>query len=147
LYHAARGIDHSPLVTEAEPKSVSRETTFERDLHPRLDRQQLGEIFTSLCQRVAGDLKRKGVVGRTVGIKLRYADFHTVTRDITLPDPTDDPQAIRRAAGQCLKRVPLDKRLRLLGVRLSTLTPLGDCSAQHQSSLQTELPFEGPSPP
>lgn len=139
LYDAARGIDARPLVTESDPKSVSRETTFERDLHPRHDRQQLGEVFTSLCQRVAGDLQRKGVVGKTVGIKLRYEDFHTVTRDLTLPEPTADPHAIRRAAGECLKRVPLAKRLRLLGVRLSALTPIENWKAEHPPSPQAEL--------
>lgn len=139
LCDAARGIDERPIVTESDPKSVSRETTFERDMHPKLDRQQLGEVFTALCQRVAGDLQRKGVVGRTVGIKLRYEDFHTVTRDLTLPEPTDDPQTIRRTAGECLKRVPLDKRLRLLGVRLSTLTPIEDWKAEHPPSPQADL--------
>jgi DNA polymerase-4 len=147
LYDAARGIDDRPIVTESEPKSVSRETTFERDLHPRQDRQQLGEVFTSLCQRVAGDLQRKGVVGRTVGIKLRYEDFQTVTRDLTLPEPTDDPQTIRRAAGECLKRIPLDKRLRLLGVRLSALTPIEDWKAEHPPSPQADLFLDTASTP
>lgn len=142
LYDAARGIDDRPIVMESDPKSVSRETTFERDLHPKQDRQQLGEVFTSLCQRVAGDLKRKGVVGRTVGIKLRYEDFHTVTRDLTLTEPTDDPQTIRRAAGECLKRIPLNKRLRLLGVRLSALTPIEDWKAEHPPSPQADLFLE-----
>jgi DNA polymerase-4 len=60
-------------------------------------------------------------VGRTVGIKLRYDDFRTATRDLTLDHYTDDPAAIRRAAGQCLKRVDLARRLRLLGVRVGKL--------------------------
>jgi DNA polymerase-4 len=60
-------------------------------------------------------------VGRTVGIKLRFQDFQTVTRDYTLPDVTDDPAVIRRAATECLKRVKLNQRIRLLGVRVSTL--------------------------
>ncbi len=105
----------------SEPKSISRETTFERDLHVRHDRDTLSEIFTHLCVRVAGDLQRKGYVGRTVGIKLRYEDFRTVTRDITIDISTDDAAEIRRAAGECLKRVMLDKRIRLLGVRVGTL--------------------------
>lgn len=122
LYHAARGIDDRPVVTQSEPKSISRETTFERDLHARLDRNKLSDIFSSLCQRVAQDLVRKSCVGRTIGIKLRYDDFRTVTRDITLSTPTDDPAVIRRAAGACLKRVPLEQRLRLLGVRVGSLS-------------------------
>ena len=121
LFQAAQGLDDRPVVTRSEPKSISRETTFERDLHARIDRDKLSEIFTSLCVRVSGDLQRKGYVGRTVGIKLRYEDFRTVTRDATLPTATDDAADIRRAAGECLKRVSLDKRLRLLGVRVGTL--------------------------
>lgn len=121
LHRAARGVDDRPVVTRSEPKSISRETTFERDLHARLDRATLSEIFTSLCQRVAQDLRRKAYAGRTIGIKLRYDDFRTVTRDITLAIATDDATVIRRAAGECLKRVPLEQRLRLLGVRVGGL--------------------------
>ena len=121
LNDAAHGRDERPVVTESEPVSISRETTFERDLHARHDRAQLGEIFTRLCAQVADDLRRKGYRGRTVGIKLRYDDFKTVTRDLTLPAVTDDAQAIRQAAGLCLKRVDLGRRLRLLGVRVASL--------------------------
>jgi len=122
LTRVAQGIDERQIVMHSEPKSVSRETTFERDLHARQDRAELSELFTHLCERVAGDLVRKKVVGRTVGIKLRYADFTIVTRDSTLEWPTDDPVLIRQAAGECLRRVPLDKRLRLLGVRIGSLS-------------------------
>ena len=122
LQAVAQGLDERPVVTSSEPKSLSRETTFERDLHARADRETLSGIFTGLCEKVADDLKRKGYIGRTIGIKLRYDDFQTVTRDVTLPDSTDDPAVIRRAAGECLRRVPLQKRLRLLGVRVTALS-------------------------
>jgi len=126
LHAASHGRDERPVVTHSEPKSISRETTFERDLHPRHDRQELGAIFTRLCTRLAEDLARKGYVGRTVGLKLRYDDFRTVTRDVTLEQPVADAASIRRAAGQCLKRVPLTRRLRLLGVRVGTLSRPGE---------------------
>jgi DNA polymerase IV len=137
LFRAARGLDERPVVTSSEPKSISRETTFERDLHAKADRAQLSEIFTALCQRVAGDLQRKGYVGKTIGIKLRYDDFRTLTRDLTLPAVTDDATEIRRAAGECLKRVPLEKRLRLLGVRVSALQK--KAAAGRESPPQAEL--------
>jgi DNA polymerase-4 len=140
LVNVAHGRDSRPVVTSSEPKSVSRETTFERDLHVRRDRATLSEAFTSLCTRVAADLKRKGYVGRTIGIKLRYQDFRTVTRDLTLPTPTQDAAAIRRAAGECLKRVPLDSRIRLLGVRIGALSPETEVLAE-ESPTQGELPF------
>jgi DNA polymerase-4 len=104
---------------------MSRETTFDRDLHAVRDRAELSRIFTDLCVRVAQDLQRKGYVGKTIGIKLRYDDFKTATRDHTLPLATSDAALIRRTAGQCLKRVPLDKRLRLLGVRVGSLQLAG----------------------
>ncbi|WP_374680657.1 DNA polymerase IV [Accumulibacter sp.] len=140
LLAAAHGIDERPLSTSSEPKSISRETTFERDLHPRADRQTLGEIFTALCTQVAEDLRRKAYQGRTIGVKLRFADFQTVTRDLTLAAAIDDAQAIRRAAGECLRRVPLDRRLRLLGVRVSALS--GRRAAEGQAlPRQRELVF------
>jgi DNA polymerase-4 len=125
MHDAAWGRDDRPVVTESEPVSMSRETTFERDLHAVRDRSELGAIFTDLCTRVAGDLQRKGYLGRTIGIKLRYDDFRTATRDLTLDHYTDDPATIRRAAGQCLKRVELGQRLRLLGVRVGKLARVG----------------------
>ena len=122
LHHVAHGTDERPVVTSSEPKSISRETTFERDLHVKHDKAALTEIFTNLCKRVASDLERKAYVGKTVGIKLRFDDFHTLTRDVTLVIPTDNAAEIRRVAGECLKRVPLDKRIRLLGVRVGSLS-------------------------
>jgi DNA polymerase IV len=123
LSDAAHGRDTRPVVTESEPKSISRETTFDRDLSATRDRAQLSRIFTDLCIGVSDDLKRKGYAGKTIGLKLRYDNFKTVTRDRTIPVPTQDAQQIRRAAGECLKRVPLDRRIRLLGVRVAALCP------------------------
>jgi DNA polymerase-4 len=125
MHQAAHGLDHRPVVTYSEPVSMSRETTFDRDLHARHDRAALGAIFTTLCEQVAGDLQRKGYVGRTIGIKLRFDDFRIVTRDLTLPAPTAQAEAIRRAGGLCLKRVDLGRRLRLLGVRVGGLSKVG----------------------
>jgi DNA polymerase-4 len=124
LHDAANGIDDRPLVTHGEPVSMSRETTFERDLHAVRDKAELTRIFSELAAQVATDLQRKGYAGRTIGIKLRFEDFKTVTRDLTLPQAVADAQAIRDAAGQCLKRVDLSRRLRLLGVRAGGLVRL-----------------------
>ena len=128
LHRVAQGEDDRDVVTESEPVSISRETTFERDLSAQRDRAELSAIFTDLCERLAGDLARKGYAGRTVGIKLRFDNFKTVTRDRTLPEATQDARAIRRAAGECLKRVPLDRRIRLLGVRVAQLAPVTSCA-------------------
>lgn len=140
MHQVAQGIDDRPLVTESEPKSISRESTFERDLHVKHDRSELSEAFTSLCLRVANDLERKGYACRTIGIKLRYSDFQSVTRDVTLPRCVNDAAQIRKAAGECLKRVPMIKRIRLLGVRVGGLIPL-DETDEGFSSVQAELPI------
>jgi DNA polymerase-4 len=72
-------------------------------------------------------------VGRTIGIKLRFDDFKTVTRDQSIAIPTCDPAEIRQVAGQCLKRVDLTRRLRLLGVRVGSLSRPGASAQAHQA--------------
>jgi DNA polymerase-4 len=135
LSRAAQGMDERALVIEREVKSVSRETTFERDLHPRLDREALTGILQDLCRRLAADLERKGLLARTIGIKLRYDDFHTVTRDLSLAAGIAGSAAILDAARACLRRVPLERRLRLLGIRAAGLT------SEQPGAVQLELPW------
>ena len=125
LDDAAQGRDDRPLSTRSEPVSMSRETTFDRDLHAVRDRTELGAVLDELVQQLARDLQRKGYAGKTVGIKLRFEDFKTVTRDLTLAEPTAEADAIRHAAGLCLKRVDFSRRLRLLGVRMACLRHAG----------------------
>jgi len=136
LWEAAHGRDPRPLVTVREIKSVSRETTFERDLDPRRDRAALTAILLEQCRRLGEDLARKGRLGRTIGVKLRYDTFRTVTRDLTLERATADPEVIRDAARACLRRVPLDRPLRLLGVRVGSLV-------SPEELLAGEDPFSG----
>jgi len=141
LHAASHGQDDRPVVTESEPVSMSRETTFDRDLHAVRDRAELGAVFTRLCKQVAADLQRKGYVGKTIGIKLRFDDFQIVTRDQTIDHFTADAQEIRRFAGLCLKRAPLQKRLRLLGVRVGALCKAEDAALQTtQAGAGTAMP-------
>lgn len=121
LHAASHGRDDRPIVTHSEPVSVSRETTFERDLHAVHDKARLGQILDELCERLAQDLARKRYAGKTVGLKLRFEGFVTVTRDQTLTRAVTTAADIRRAVGLCLKRVKFDKRLRLMGVRIGNL--------------------------
>jgi DNA polymerase-4 len=144
LHDAAHGKDDRPVETASEPVSLSRETTFEQDLHAVRDREVLSAIFTKLCEQVAADLQRKGYVGKTIGIKLRYDNFQSVTRDLTLDQHIHQATAIRQAAGQCLKRVDLKRRLRLLGVRVGSLMKLEDWQAQgHQAQEAPQQPYTG----
>ena len=68
---------------------------------------------------------RKGYLGKTIGIKLRFEDFRTVTRDQTVEKATAQAPVIRHAAADCIRRVQLDRRLRLLGVRVGALVRAG----------------------
>lgn len=141
LSRVAHGIDDRPVATRSEPKSMSRETTFERDLHAIADKKTLTPMFTNLCKRVADDLNRKSLVGKTVGIKLRFSDFSIVTRDVTLASPTNDPAVIRQAAGECLRRVNFDQRLRLIGVRVSALSNFEE-NAMKIETTQSEFEWD-----
>lgn len=138
LADAAHGIDERPVVTSSEPKSISRETTFERDLHARSDRQRLSEILVHLCERLADDLQKKRYAAKTIGIKLRYDNFEIATRDHTIKCASADAADILRTARECLKRVPLERRLRLLGVRAGKLVAADEAAREEA---QTELPF------
>ena len=149
LFDAAHGLDQRPVVTESEPVSMSRETTFETDLHVQNDRLALANIFTRLCQQVATDLQRKGYVGKTIGIKLRFDNFQSVTRDSTLAVYTADPVVIREAAGQCLKRVEFKRRIRLLGVRVGSLVKAADAPlppSDTEKSLSSAITAQEPTP-
>jgi len=141
LHDAAHGRDDRPLVTHSDPVSMSRETTFERDLHAVRDRGELGRIFTDLALRLATDLQRRGYAGRTIGVKLRFDDFSTVTRERTLAVPPAEAALIRRTAGLCQKRVDLGRRLRLLGVRVSALSLASAEPPQRRLPVQADLPF------
>lgn len=123
LHAVSWGRDDRALVPRSEPKSISRETTFERDLHVVHDRALLSAILVCLCERLAGDLVRKGYSARTFGVKFRFHDFQRATREHTLPRATQDSEVIRGACRVALKRFPFQKRLRLLGVRATGLVP------------------------
>ncbi len=144
MHEVSWGRDARPVVTESEPVSMSRETTFERDLHAVRDRAALGAIFTQLCEQLGEDLQRKGYVGKTIGIKLRYDDFKIATRDQTIAAFTADGRTIRQIAGQCLKRVPLERPLRLLGVRVGSLARVA--SAEASMAKQAVAPVDRAQP-
>ena len=146
LHEASHGNDDRPVVTESEPVSMSRETTFEKDLHVVNDRAALGEIFTRLCEQVASDLQRKGYVGKTIGIKIRFDNFQSVTRDQTMDHYTANAADIRKIGGLCLKRVDMKRRLRLLGVRVGALVKADSQEALAPDAAKSVLLLREPSP-
>jgi DNA polymerase-4 len=123
----ARGIDERPLVAEHERKSVSQEATFARDLR---DVSGLKRQLWRLCQGVSRRLREAELAAGTVAIRLRYADFATLSRQMTLAVPTDDEREIYRIALVLLKRAwERGRAVRLLGVAARNLSsPVGQLS-------------------
>jgi DNA polymerase-4 len=119
LCQAARGIDDSPLITHWEPKSLSRETTFQRDTD---DWARVRKTLGALTRELVAHLRDEGYAARHVTVKLRFADFDTHTHAVTLASATDEPEPIAHAMFQCLKRFALIKKVRLVGVRLGGLS-------------------------
>jgi DNA polymerase-4 len=116
LYEASRGIDESRLVTHWEPKSISKETTFQRDID---NWQLIAKNLVELTKDVIASMKEESYRGRTVTVKMRFSDFKTYTRAKSLDKFTDSEPEIRRAAFDCLGRFELKKKVRLIGVRIS----------------------------
>ena len=118
LYNASRGIDESPLITHWEPKSISRETTFQKDTD---NWQVTAKSIAELTKDIVDNMRHSDYKGRTVTVKIRFSDFETHTRAKTLSEPTDSLEVIRKAAFECLKRLELKKKVRLTGIRVSGL--------------------------
>ncbi|HPJ96077.1 MAG TPA: DNA polymerase IV [Syntrophales bacterium] len=118
LYEASRGIDDSSLITHWEPRSISREMTFQRDI---VQWQIIAKHLAGLAKEVALSLREERLWAKTVTVKIRFGDFQTLTRSTTLTVHSASEEEIRKAAFACLKRFDLRKRIRLIGVRLSHL--------------------------
>jgi DNA polymerase-4 len=118
LYEASRGIDESSLTTHWEPKSISRETTFQYDTDHW---QTLAKTLVEMTKETVAEIRERGYASKTVTVKIRFSDFKTYTRAKTLTRFTDSFDEIKKAAFECLGRLELNKKVRLIGVRLGHL--------------------------
>ncbi|MEU6274499.1 DNA polymerase IV [Streptomyces populi] len=118
LFAMALAHDERPVVAEREAKSVSVEDTYDVDIH---DRVRVGLEVQRLAERCVERLRRAGLSGRTIVLKVRRYDFSTLTRSETLRGPTDDPGVVREAAARLLEGVDTTGGVRLLGVGVSGL--------------------------
>ena len=117
LWQHANGIDNRPIVTEYETKSVSQETTFNVDVK---DQKTLEKTLREQSRDVARQLRKNDLAGKTVKIKIRWPDFTTLTRQVTLPTSTDNEDEIYRAAVKLMNTVRKpNQAVRLLGVGVS----------------------------
>ncbi len=126
LYELARGIDKSPVIPEREARSLGAERTFPFDL---TDREEMERVLFSLSEEVGRRLRAEGLKGRTVQLKVRFADFTTLTRSATLPRPTDLGERLfeeaKRLLAEKVQLRPGGLGVRLLGVQVSNLIPPG----------------------
>lgn len=117
LHRLALGQDDRPVETEHEAKSVSAETTFAQDI---ADRALMEATLLRLAEDVGRRVRRGGLRGRTIQLKLRFESFETITRRQTLPRPTDADATLYRVVLRLLGEAPLTgRKVRLLGVGLS----------------------------
>ena len=117
----ARGIDDRPVTTYHETKSISQEITFARDIR---DAKLLHNTITKLVRQVSARLREENLYGSTVKLKLRWPDFTTISRQSTLPSPTDQEKQIQEIALHLLNEVwTPGKAVRLIGVGISNLRP------------------------
>jgi len=131
LLELARGLDDRPVEPDAAPKSMGAEETFERDTR---DVELVRATLRGQSERVARELRAGGYAGRTVTLKLRFADFSTITRAQT-GDPTQDGLAIYRRVEALFSRVRLTQAVRLIGVSVSML---GSSSSGQLSLLEPD---------
>jgi DNA polymerase-4 len=128
VHDLAWGRDERPVVPHEPDRSIGAERTFDRDVDdPVLVRRQL----LALAERTAARARRRGLAGRTVTIKVRFADFTTLTRSRTLPDATDVARELYLAAVGLYDGLHLQRaRIRLVGVRLEGLTDVATAPRQ-----------------
>jgi DNA polymerase IV len=119
LHQLANGIDERRVEPDRQAKSIGHEETFVED---RRDRRELERELVRFADAIGSRLRRAELAGRTVSIKVRFGDFHTISRSATLADPTDSHQTILREARQLLDGVDPGAGVRLLGVSISGLT-------------------------
>jgi len=123
LFELAQGIDDRPVIPWHDPKSIGAEETF---LHDTRDVGRLRATLLAQSDRVAGELRAAGLRGRTVTLKLRFADFHTITRRGTGDAPTADGGEIFSRVWAAFSRIPRPQAIRLIGLSVSGLAGAGE---------------------
>ena len=137
LWRLANGMDDRPVVSDSEAKSISNETTFDTDIS---NRDTLRAWLMELTEQVCWRLRQHDLFGRTVQIKLRFADFSTITRSHTLPEATQQTKQVWQAVMALFDKAMQSesRRLRLVGVGVSGLS-----DTAQRPQVQTDM-FEQP---
>jgi len=118
LLNLAWGRDNRPVIPDREAKSIGSETTFTNDIWSK---DEIRAVLLALAGKVGWRLRRAGLCGRTITIKVRFASFRTITRSVTVPETLSLDSAIYQAACEMINKIPIHEGIRLLGVTISKL--------------------------
>lgn len=137
FHDIARGYDPRPVISERERKSIGKETTLDEDTD---DTVFMTDVITQLSHNVSRMMKEENLTGRTITLKLKYHDFQSVTRSITIKEPVNDAETIVNQALLLLGNTEAGmKKVRLLGVSISHFPGNDNRRARF---IQLLLPFD-----
>ena len=142
FHQLANGVDYRSVVSHPARKSLGHEITFDQDVE---DRERVELTLLRLCEKVGSGLRRRGLAGRTVQMKLRWDGFETVTRQRTLPRSVDTTERMWPVARELFRNADrAERRVRLIGVTASGLESAGDRQlALFEPGLEGEEPSSG----
>jgi DNA polymerase IV len=140
-YQIARGIDERPVNPNRIRKSIGAETSFDPDL------EEIGRVeqeLNAIAQVVQQRLERNGAKGRTITLKVKFADYQQITRSRTMLDFIDGESQVSSLAQELLRGIGIEQqKVRLLGITLSNLDSETEAPSYKQLVLDLQ-PFSGP---
>jgi DNA polymerase-4 len=140
IYDRCRGLDDRKVEPFSAPKSESAENTFDTDTD---NPEELKNHLLRQAERLGASLRKNGYRGRTITLKIKYTDFTQITRSHTLLEPTDSTRIIYMAGANLLDQLRLKLKLRLIGLSVSNLIPVGPGIHGQGSPAQTLLTLPG----
>jgi DNA polymerase-4 len=142
FYDIAHGLDERPVEPNRIRKSIGKETTFSEDID---DRNQMLEILDNIAVRLENSLIKREVKGRTVTLKMKYFDFQSITRSITIDEPADSASVIMKYIRPLLSKTEAgEKKVRLLGISISNFDDQETGTGKVCKYRQLPLPLKFP---
>ena len=142
FYNIAHGMDDRPVEPNRIRKSIGKETTLIEDID---DTNRMFEILENIADRLENSLNKREAKGRTITLKLKYFDFQSITRSVTIDEPADSASVIMKYVRPLLSKTEADKKkVRLLGISISNFDDQETGSANVCKYRQLPLPFKFP---
>ena len=142
FYDIAHGLDDRPVEPNRIRKSIGKETTFSEDIN---DTDQMIEVLEDIAAKLENSLIKKDAKGRTITLKMKYFDFQSITRSITIDEPADSASVIMKYVRPLLSKTEAgEKKVRLLGISISNFDDQETNSVKVCKYRQLPLPFKFP---